>query len=83
MAYHRSTPHSALSTGVLGDTFDRIGVGQIGAPVPDEELVASIGGVWAVPDAHGDVLREYRDLQPVLVRLRRRADRVHPAHRRR
>jgi subtilisin family serine protease len=57
VAYSRFAPHSALSTGVLGDTFDRIGVGQVGAPVPDEELVASLGGVWAVPDAQGDVLR--------------------------
>ena len=57
VAYSRFTPHSVLSTGVLGDTFDRIGIGQVGDPVPDEELVASLGGVWAVPDAHGDVLR--------------------------
>jgi hypothetical protein len=42
---------------VLGDTFDRIGVGQVGAPVPEEELITSLGGVWAVPDAHGDVSR--------------------------
>lgn len=55
VAYNRSTPHTALSTGVLGDTFDRIGIGQVGDPVP--ELVAGIGGVWAVPDANGDVLR--------------------------
>jgi subtilisin family serine protease len=57
VAYHRFTPHSALSTGVLGDTFERIGVGQSGDPVPDEEMVTSFGGVWAVPDAQGDVVR--------------------------
>ncbi len=57
VAYSRNTPHSLLNTGVLGDTFDRISIGQVGAPVPDEELVASVGGVWAVPDRHGDVLR--------------------------
>jgi hypothetical protein len=57
VAYHRFTGHSSLSTGVLGDTFDRIGVGQVGAPVPDEELVTSLGGVWAVPDARGELLR--------------------------
>jgi subtilisin family serine protease len=57
VAYTRFTPHTALSTGVLGDTFDRIGIGQVGDPLPDEEMVASIGGAWAVPDADGDVLR--------------------------
>ena len=57
VAYSRFTPYSALSTGVLGDTFDRIGIGQVGDPVPEEELVASLGGVWAVPDAQGEVLR--------------------------
>jgi subtilisin family serine protease len=57
VAYTRSTPHTALNTGVLGDTFDRIGVGQVGAPAPEEELITSLGGVWAVPDARGDVSR--------------------------
>ena len=57
VAYSRTTQDSAVSTGVLGDTFDRIGIGQVGEPVPAEELVSSIGGVWAVPDAHGEVLR--------------------------
>lgn len=56
VAYSRSTPHSDLSTGVLGDTFDRIGIGQVGDPVPAEEMIASIGGVWAVPDARGELL---------------------------
>ena len=30
VAYTRNTPHTALSSGVLGDTFERIGVGQVG-----------------------------------------------------
>jgi hypothetical protein len=54
--YSRFTPYRIMSSGILGDTFDRISIGQVGPPVPDEELVSSIGGVWAVPDAHGDVL---------------------------
>ena len=57
VAYTRNTPHTSLNTGVLGDTFDRIGVGQVGGPVPEEEMITSLGGVWAVPDARGDVLR--------------------------
>ncbi|MBB4910841.1 S8 family peptidase [Actinophytocola algeriensis] len=57
VAYTRFTPRSSLNTGVLGDTFDRIGVGQVGARVPEEEMITSLGGVWAVPDAQGDVLR--------------------------
>jgi subtilisin family serine protease len=56
VAYTRATPDRAVTTGVLGDTFDRIAVGQVGAQVPAEELVSSLGGVWAVPDAQGDVL---------------------------
>ena len=56
VAYHRFAPHGLLSSGVLGDTFDRIGVGQVGDPVPGEELVASLGGVWAVPDGRGETL---------------------------
>jgi hypothetical protein len=57
VAYSRFGPDSELTTGVLGDTFDRIAVGQVGAPVPDEEMITSLGGVWAVPDPNGDVLR--------------------------
>jgi subtilase family protein len=57
VAYSRVTPESQISTGVLGDTFDRIGMGQVGPPVPDEEMITSLGGVWAVPDAQGDVTR--------------------------
>jgi subtilisin family serine protease len=57
VAYTRFTPRNAVNTGVLGDTFDRIGVGQVGAPVPEEEMISSLGGVWAVPDERGDVLR--------------------------
>ena len=57
VSYHRFTPRNSLSTGVLGDDLDRIDVGQVGDPVPADEMVTSIGGVWAVPDAHGDVSR--------------------------
>jgi hypothetical protein len=46
---------NAVFTGLLGDTFDRILTGQVGGPVPATELVADIGGVWAVPDRTGDV----------------------------
>jgi subtilisin family serine protease len=56
VAYSRTLPHSGLNTGVLGDTFDRIGIGQTGPGAPEEELVSSIGGVWAVPDARGELL---------------------------
>ena len=56
VAYSRFTPYSDVSTGVLGDTFDRIRVGQVGDPVPENEMIASLGGVWAVPDEIGDVL---------------------------
>ncbi|MGB3441328.1 MAG: S8 family serine peptidase [Actinophytocola sp.] len=57
VAYTRFTEDNSLNTGVLGDTFDRIGIGQVGDPVPEEEMTTSLGGVWAVPDAQGDVLR--------------------------
>ncbi|MFC4852005.1 S8 family peptidase [Actinophytocola glycyrrhizae] len=57
VTYTRFTPDTALSTGVLGDTFDRIGVGQVGEPAREEEIVTSLGGVWAVPDADGEVAR--------------------------
>jgi hypothetical protein len=57
VVYHRYTPGNSLDTGVLGDDFARIDVGQVGDPVPDREMITSIGGVWAVPDAHGDVSR--------------------------
>jgi subtilisin family serine protease len=56
VTYSRFTPYSDVSTGVLGDTFDRIRVGQVGDPVPENEMIASLGGVWAVPDENGDVL---------------------------
>ncbi|HEV2780456.1 MAG TPA: S8 family serine peptidase [Actinophytocola sp.] len=55
--YSRFTEHSTLITGVLGDTFDRILIGQVGDPLPRTEMVADIGGMWAVPDAQGDVTR--------------------------
>jgi subtilisin family serine protease len=55
VTYSRFTPNGEVDTGVLGDTFDRIAVGQVGPAVP--ELVASFGGVWAVPDTQGDVTR--------------------------
>ncbi|MFI7673509.1 S8 family peptidase [Actinophytocola sp. NPDC049390] len=57
VAYNRFTPRNSVSTGVLGDDLERIDVGQVGDPVPDEELITSIGGVWAVPDGRGDVSR--------------------------
>jgi Subtilase family len=57
VAYTRTTPDSAVTTGVLGDTFDRIDIGQIGGPVADEDMITSLGGVWAVPDANGEALR--------------------------
>ncbi|MGQ0840871.1 S8 family peptidase [Actinokineospora sp.] len=52
--YGRTTASGTLFTGVLGDTFERIFIGQVGDPLPEEEFVADIGGVWAVPDRHGD-----------------------------
>lgn len=55
--YSRFTPDSALFTGVLGDTFDRILIGQVGDPVDRHELVADISGMWTIPDANGDVTR--------------------------
>jgi subtilisin family serine protease len=54
VAYTRFTPGSELTTGVLGDTFERITIGQVGPPA---DLITSLGGVWAVPDPAGDVLR--------------------------
>jgi subtilisin family serine protease len=57
VTYNRFTPRNSLNTGVLGDDFERIDVGQVGDPVPEDEMIASIGGVWAVPDKHGDVSR--------------------------
>jgi hypothetical protein len=55
--YSRSTPESALTTGVLGDTFERIHIGQVGDPLPRTDLISSISGMWAVPDGSGDVTR--------------------------
>jgi subtilisin family serine protease len=56
VGYTRNVPDNQLNTGVLGDTFDRIGVGQIGESAPEGDLVTSIGGVWAVPDAQGELM---------------------------
>lgn len=53
--YTRTVDNRVLGTGILGDDFGRIQIGQVGPPVPDGELVASIGGAWAVPDQKGDV----------------------------
>lgn len=55
--YSRFTPEAVLFTGVLGDTFDRIRIGQVGDPVGRDQLVADISGMWTVPDAQGDVTR--------------------------
>jgi hypothetical protein len=55
--YSRFTPDSALFTGILGDTFDRILIGQVGDPLPRQEMVADISGMWTIPDANGDVTR--------------------------
>ncbi|HET9141399.1 S8 family serine peptidase [Actinophytocola sp.] len=46
--YGRFTNEGTLFTGVLGDTFDRIQIGQVGDPLPRNELIADIGGMWAV-----------------------------------
>ncbi|MGH3713667.1 MAG: S8 family peptidase [Micromonosporaceae bacterium] len=53
--YTRTVGDRQVGTGILGGTFERVSIGQVGAAVPDEELVAHIGGAWAVPDRHGDV----------------------------
>jgi subtilisin family serine protease len=45
--YSRFTPEATLATGVLGDTFDRIRIGQVGDPVGRQEMVADISGMWA------------------------------------
>lgn len=55
--YSRFTPDATLFTGVLGDTFDRILIGQVGDPLPREEMVADISGMWTVPSPTGDVTR--------------------------
>jgi subtilisin family serine protease len=55
--YSRFTPDAVLFTGVLGDTFDRIRIGQVGDPVGRQDLVADISGMWTIPDASGDVTR--------------------------
>lgn len=55
--YGRFIETRALFTGVLGDTFERIFTAHVGDPLPDQEMVADIGGMWAVPDRHGDVTR--------------------------
>jgi subtilisin family serine protease len=56
-SYSRFTPESLLVSGVLGDTFDRIQMGQVGDPLPRNELISDISGMWAIPDANGDVSR--------------------------
>jgi len=53
--YTRTVDNRVLGTGILGDDFGRIQIGQVGPPVPDGDLVASVGGAWAVPDQQGDV----------------------------
>jgi subtilisin family serine protease len=56
-AYSRFTAHGTLNTGVLGDDLARIHLGQVGDPLPRLEMVANIGGTWAVPDDAGGVER--------------------------
>lgn len=56
-AYSRFTEHSTLVTGVLGDDFARILIGQVGDPLPRLQMVANLGGTWAVPDDAGGVDR--------------------------
>jgi subtilisin family serine protease len=51
--YSRFTEHSTLFTGILGDDFGRIFIGQVGDSLPRQELVADISGTWA--DATGSV----------------------------
>lgn len=55
--YGRVSGERAVFTGVLGDTFERIFIGQVGEPLPDAEFVADVGGAWAVPDRFGDISR--------------------------
>ncbi|WP_091575088.1 S8 family peptidase [Actinokineospora alba] len=55
--YGRVSGERAVFTGVLGDTFERIFIGQVGEPLPEAEFVADIGGAWAVPDRFGEVTR--------------------------
>ena len=53
--YSRIGADRAVFTGVLGDTFERIFIGQVGDPLPDTHFVADIGGAWAIPDRDGDI----------------------------
>lgn len=50
--YRRASGDRLVTTGVLGDTFERIFLGQVGAPA--EGIVADVGGAWVVPDHRGD-----------------------------
>ncbi|MGX7826644.1 S8 family serine peptidase [Actinokineospora sp. 24-640] len=45
--YSRSEESRLLLTGVLGDTFDRIHLGQVGPPV--DTITANVGGAWTAP----------------------------------
>ncbi|GGS49435.1 S8 family peptidase [Actinokineospora fastidiosa] len=47
VGYSRSTDTRAVLTGVLGDTFERIHLGQVGPPV--EDIISNIGGAWTAP----------------------------------
>ncbi|WP_436497372.1 S8 family serine peptidase [Actinokineospora sp. HUAS TT18] len=53
--YSRISGERAVFTGVLGDTFERIFIGQVGDPLPDSQFVADIGGAWAIPDRDGNI----------------------------
>ncbi|MGH8880681.1 MAG: discoidin domain-containing protein, partial [Stackebrandtia sp.] len=55
--YGRFTPEATLFSGILGDTFDRILIGQVGDPVSREDMISDISGMWTVPAADGDVTR--------------------------
>ncbi|MDQ3404055.1 MAG: S8 family serine peptidase [Actinomycetota bacterium] len=55
--YSRFTDDRVVFTGVLGDDLARIHIGQVGDPLPDDVLIADIGGAWAIPDSKGDFTR--------------------------
>jgi subtilisin family serine protease len=50
VGYTRDTDTRSLITGVLGDDFARIHIGQSGESAP--EIITNIGGAWTAPDNH-------------------------------